>query len=98
MPEPRPTAPLVLPGATLAEAFGITCPRAADIPPHLRLILPLLAAGHRRNMIAFVLGVSRSCVDARLKRLYALLGVHDRRRALAVAREIGLLPDNPKET
>ena len=93
-----PTAPLVLPGATLAEAFGITRPRAADIPPHLRPLLPLLAAGHRRNQIAYALGIRRSCVDSRLKRLYALLGVHDRRRALVVAREIGLLPDNPKET
>lgn len=93
-----PTAPLVLPGATLAEAFGIACPRAADIPPHLRPILPLLAAGHHRSMIAHVLGVRRSCVDSRLKRLYALLGVHDRRRALVVAREIGLLPDDPTES
>lgn len=93
-----PAAPLVLPGATLAEAFGLTRPDPARIPPHLRLILPLLAAGHPRDRIGFVLGVRRSCVDARLKRLYALLGVHDRRQAVAVAREIGLLPDETKET
>lgn len=93
-----PAAPLVLPGATLAEAFGITCPRATDIPPHLRPILPLLAAGHRRNQIAYALGIRRSCVDSRLGRLYALLGVHDRHSAVAVARQIGLLPDNPKGT
>ena len=92
------TAPLVVPGATLAEAFGIACPRATDIPPHLRPLLPLLAAGHARYRIAHVLGVRRSTLDPRLNRLYRLLGVHDRERAVAVARQIGLLPKTPKGT
>lgn len=93
-----PTAPLVLPGATLAEAFGIACPRAADIPPHLRPLLPLLAAGHRRYQIAALLGVPRACAESRIARLYRLLGAHNRGQAVAVARQIGLLPDDPKET
>lgn len=90
----RPGAPLALPGVTLAEAFGIPRPpRAQDIPPHLLPLLPLLAAGHPRHRIAFVLGVRRSCVESRIARLYRLLGAHNRRQAVAVAREIGLLPD-----
>ena len=93
-----PAAPLVLPGATLAEAFGLTRPDPRSIPPHLRALLPLLAAGHARYRIAHLLGVRRSTLDPRLNRLYRLLGVHDREQAVAVARQIGLLPANPKET
>jgi len=88
----RAGAPLVLPGATLAEALGVTRPDPARIPPHLRALLPLLAAGYPRRKIAAVVRVRRSTLDPRLNRLYRLLGVHDRAGALAVAREIGLLP------
>lgn len=93
-----PTAPLILPGATLAEAIGNTRPDLASIPPHLRPLLPLLAAGHRRYQIAALLGVPRACAESRIARLYRLLGVHNRGQAVAVARQIGLLPDEPKET
>lgn len=72
--------------------------RAADIPPHLLPLLPLLAAGHPRYRIAFVLGVPRACAESRIARLYKLLGAHDRAQAVRIARETGLLPDNPKET
>lgn len=91
-------APLVLPGATSAEAIGNTRPDPRSIPPHLRALLPLLAAGHARYRIAHVLGVRRSTLDPRLNRLYRLLGVHDRHSAVTVARQIGLLPKTPKET
>lgn len=98
MPSPSPGAPLVMPGATLADAFGTNRPDPASIPPHLRVLLPLLAAGHPRYRIAFVLGVPRACAESRIARLYKLLGAHDRAQAVRIAREIGLLPDNPKET
>lgn len=75
-----------------------TRPDPRSIPPHLRALLPLLAGGHARYRIAHLLGVRRSTLDPRLNRLYRLLGVHDREQAVAVARQIGLLPKTPKGT
>lgn len=94
----RAGAPLILPGATLAEALGNSRPDPRSIPPYLRALLPLLAAGHRRYQIAALLGVPRACAESRIARLYRLLGVHNRRQAVAVARQIGLLPKTPKGT
>lgn len=95
----RPGAPLVLDAPTLAQAYGLEItPRAADIPAHLARLLPMLAANLTRAQIAARLGLRQGGVDARMKRLYALLGAHSRTGAVRTALEIGLLPRATKET
>jgi LuxR family maltose regulon positive regulatory protein len=55
-------------------------------------VLSLLAAGQMRREIAQELSVSVNTVKAHLKGIYGKLDVHDRRAAVAKARELGLLP------
>ena len=54
-------------------------------------VLSLLAEGQTRHEIAQVLYVSVNTIKAHLKGIYGKLSVHNRREAVAKARELGLL-------
>ena len=90
----RPGAPLVLPGATLAEAVGRLHRKAPALPPGLTTLLPLLAANLTQAQIGARLHLSESAVKHRVGRLYAALGVHNRVGAVASALACGLLPED----
>jgi DNA-binding NarL/FixJ family response regulator len=62
------------------------------VPPHLAQLIPLLAECLPRDQIAQRIGTTRYAVDARLQRLYRLLGAHNRVQAVRIANEIGILP------
>jgi DNA-binding CsgD family transcriptional regulator len=51
-----------------------------------------LAGGRTTKVIARELGISPETVKQHLKSVYAKLGVHRRREALAVARRRAILP------
>lgn len=88
----RPGAPLVLPGATLAEALGVPGHRRAPaLDPRLAVLLPLLAADLTQAQIGARLCVSVSTVKHRARRLYAALGVSNRVGAVAEALACGLI-------
>ena len=54
-------------------------------------VLRLIAAGHSNREIADILVIALSTVKTHINNLYAKLGIHSRTRALARARELGLL-------
>lgn len=92
----RPGAPLVLPGATLAEAFGITAPLPCKpLPAPLAETLDLLARGMTDEQIGKALGMSPDGAHNRRRRLYRHLGVHNRAGAVYAAAGLGLLAAPP---
>lgn len=56
-------------------------------------ILQLVESGKSNAAIAFALGYSASTVKAEMQRVLRVLKVSDRTRAVARARELGLMPD-----
>ena len=88
----RPGAPLILPGATLAEALGgQPHPRPPVLDPSLAVLLPLLAANLTQAQIGARLRLSESAVKHRARRLYAALGASNRVGAVTAALACGLI-------
>jgi len=88
----RPGAPLVLPGATLAEALGGQPHRRPPVlDPSLAVLLPLLAVNLTQAQIGARLHLSESAVKHRARRLYAGLGVTNRVGAVTAALACGLI-------
>jgi DNA-binding NarL/FixJ family response regulator len=91
---PSPTVPLRFDAPTLADALGL--PRHRPTPPPalpdgLTALLPLLADNLTARQIARHLTLSEPAVKHRLRRLYTLLGVHNRVGAVCAAMVYGLL-------
>lgn len=87
----RPGAPLILPGATLAEALGALVPATAPLPARLADTLDLLAQGLTNRQIGRRLGISPDAAAHRVQGLYRHLGVHNRTAAVCRAVKLGLL-------
>lgn len=92
--QPRPGAPLVLPGATLAEALAAL---PTPPPPRPRLTfaqaeaLALVADGLTYRQIARRLFVSEVAIRRRMVRAFRRLGVRNRAAAIRAGVEAGLL-------
>jgi LuxR family maltose regulon positive regulatory protein len=82
--EPRAASPRTAP-------FPPTQPQIEPLSERELEVLSLLAEGKMRHEIAQELTVSVNTVKAHLKGIYGKLDVHDRREAVARARELGLL-------
>ncbi|HZP54975.1 LuxR C-terminal-related transcriptional regulator [Actinocrinis sp.] len=94
----RPGAPLILPGATLAEALGRQPHRKpAALDPRLAALLPLLAANLTQAQIGARLALSPSAVKHRARRLYTALGVSNRVGAVTAALACGLIEEPGSE-
>ncbi len=86
------------PGIVQRLIAFITAPKPVTLPaetfPELtareREILDLLAAGHDNTEIAEKLSLSSKTVRNHVSNIYSKLQVHDRARAIVVAREAGL--------
>ncbi len=70
---------------------------AGDLTGRELAVLRLLAEGHTALAISHRLGSSTRTVHKHLEHLYRKLGVRDRLRAVAVAREAGILAPLPPE-
>ena len=57
-------------------------------------VLALIADGHRNEVAADLLFISKRTVDYHLSTIYLKFGVSNRMQAVRVAREHGLLPIN----
>ena len=87
----RPGAPLVLPGATLAEALGALVPATPPLSARLADTLDLLAQGLTNRQIGRRLGISPDAAKHRVQDLYRHLGAHNRAGAAYRAVALGLL-------
>lgn len=90
----RPGAPLILPGATLAEALGRRRRKPPTLDPALAVLLPLLAANLTQAEIGRRLFLSPAAVKHRARRLYTALGATNRVGAVTAAIGYGLLPEH----
>lgn len=90
----RPGAPLVLPGATLAEALG-ALPAPPPSRPRLTFAqaeaLALVADGLTYRQIARRLFVSEVAIRRRMVRTFRILGVHGKAAAVRAGVETGIL-------
>ncbi len=79
-------------GPLVARMVGTGAPGpVGDITIEQREILQLLADGNDNSSIARSLSVSDATVKAKLRAIYALLGVQRRSEAVAVAMRLGLI-------
>jgi DNA-binding NarL/FixJ family response regulator len=79
-------------GPLVARMVGTDAPGpVGDITIEQREILQLLADGNDNHAIARSLSVSDATVKAKLRAIYALLGVQRRSEAVAVAMRLGLI-------
>ena len=79
-------------GPLVARMVGTEAPGPiGDVTIEQREILQLLADGNDNNAIARALALSDATVKAKLRAVYALLGVQRRSEAVAVAMRLGLI-------
>jgi LuxR family maltose regulon positive regulatory protein len=78
-----------------AEPAVIDQPLVEPLTPREREVLGLVAAGLRNQEIADELVISLATVKRHISNIYGKLGVHHRTRAVARARELGLLSNTP---